>query len=113
MENIGMLIDYEWCSGCHSCEVACQMEHGLPVGQTGISVHTVGPWEIAEDNWQYTHLALPTKQCTGCVTRRAKGKLASCAHHCQSKCLQVGPLEDLMAELSNKPSQALFFIQQL
>lgn len=35
----GMLIDYQWCTGCHSCEIACQMEHGLPVGQTGIMVH--------------------------------------------------------------------------
>ena len=108
MQNICMLIDYEWCSGCHSCEVACQMEHGLPVGQTGISVTTIGPWEIEEDSWQYTNIAIPTDQCDGCLDRRAKGKLASCAHHCQAKCLHVGPLEDLVAHLDAKPNQALY-----
>ena len=25
----GLLINYEFCTGCHSCEVSCQMEHGL------------------------------------------------------------------------------------
>ena len=30
------LVNYDWCTGCHSCEIACQMEHGMPVGQSGI-----------------------------------------------------------------------------
>ena len=25
----GLLIDYEYCSGCHACETACKMEHDL------------------------------------------------------------------------------------
>lgn len=112
MQPIGMLIDYEWCSGCHSCEIACQMEHQLPVGQSGISVQTIGPWEIQEDVWQYTHIAVPTDQCIGCRERLAKGKLASCAHHCQAKCLQVGPLDRLIAELREKPKQSLFLLPQ-
>ena len=33
MAKYGILADAQWCSGCHSCEVACQMEHGLPVGE--------------------------------------------------------------------------------
>ena len=24
----GLLIDYEYCTGCQSCEVACKEEHG-------------------------------------------------------------------------------------
>ena len=26
----GILVDYEWCSGCHTCEMACTVElsHG-------------------------------------------------------------------------------------
>ena len=38
----GLLVDYEWCSGCHTCEVACQLEHGYPGDQWGIKVHEVG-----------------------------------------------------------------------
>ncbi len=29
----GLLIDYEFCTGCHACEVACKMELSLPNGQ--------------------------------------------------------------------------------
>ena len=42
MAKYGLLVDAQWCSGCHSCEIACQMEHGLPVGQTGIKVVKIG-----------------------------------------------------------------------
>ena len=33
MAREGLLIDYEFCTGCHTCEIACQMEHGFPVGK--------------------------------------------------------------------------------
>ena len=59
MAKYGILVDAQWCSGCHSCEVACQMEHGLPVGQTGIKVVKIGPWVIGDEadvNWQYSYL---------------------------------------------------------
>ncbi len=110
MTVLGMLIDYEWCTGCHSCEVACQMEHGFPVGKTGIYVQTIGPWEIAPDQWQLDNLAVPTKQCDGCRDRLAKGKLTACEHHCQAKCLHVGPLEELMERLAERPRQALYHL---
>lgn len=110
MERLGMLIDYEWCSGCHSCEIACQMEHGLPVGQTGILVKEIGPWEIAEDTWQLTNIAVPTDQCSGCLERLGQGKMASCAHHCQARCLQVASLEELMGQLDVKAKQSLFVL---
>lgn len=28
----GLLIDYEFCTGCQSCEIACKQEHGFSVG---------------------------------------------------------------------------------
>ena len=34
MAEYGLLIDYNYCTGCQSCEVACQQEHTHPVGQT-------------------------------------------------------------------------------
>ncbi len=60
MAKHGLLIDYDWCTGCHSCEVACQMEHGLPVGHYGIKVIELGPWEYAPEKWQLTYLPAPT-----------------------------------------------------
>ena len=32
-EKYGLLIDYQWCTGCHSCEMACKVEHGWQAGE--------------------------------------------------------------------------------
>ena len=42
MARYGILVDYEWCSGCHTCEVACQMEHGLPTDRFGAKLFELG-----------------------------------------------------------------------
>ena len=34
----GLLIDYEYCTGCHSCEVACSQEYGWEPGMAGMRV---------------------------------------------------------------------------
>ena len=39
----GILINYEYCTGCHSCEVACKKRLGLPEGEFGIKAHPDGP----------------------------------------------------------------------
>ena len=48
MPNYGLLIDYEYCTGCQACEVSCKEEHGYPVGKWGIRVLDDGPWEIED-----------------------------------------------------------------
>ncbi|HJF61965.1 MAG TPA: 4Fe-4S binding protein, partial [Gordonibacter urolithinfaciens] len=40
------MIDYEFCTGCHACEVACKKHLGLPAGQHGIRVLQDGPREL-------------------------------------------------------------------
>jgi anaerobic dimethyl sulfoxide reductase subunit B (iron-sulfur subunit) len=108
MSAYGLLIDYEWCTGCHTCEVACQVEHGLPYDQWGIKLFEVGPWEYAPKTWQYAYLPVPTNQCDLCENRVAKGHTPTCVKHCQAKCLKYGKVEDLAKELANKPKQTLF-----
>ena len=34
----GILVSYDYCTGCHSCEVACKKELGLAKGEFGIKV---------------------------------------------------------------------------
>ena len=80
----GLLIDTEWCSGCHSCEMACQMEHALPVGQTGILLNQIGPREFGDGLWQLSYLPAITAQCDGCGKRVAAGKQPTCVQHCQA-----------------------------
>ena len=98
MAQYGILVDYEWCTGCHSCEFACQMEHGYPVGKTGIAVHADGPWAIDEDNWNFNYFPLPTDLCDLCADRTAMGKLPTCVHHCQAGVMVYGTLEELAAK---------------
>lgn len=33
MGKNGLMIDYEYCTGCQSCELACKNEHGFPRGK--------------------------------------------------------------------------------
>lgn len=85
----GLLVNYRWCTGCHSCELACQMQNDLPADQFGIKVSQIGPWEYAPDKWQYTFLPALTEQCHLCAERQAVGKLPSCVQHCQANCIQI------------------------
>ena len=48
MSKNGILVDYQYCTGCYSCEVACQSEHNLPLEQWGVKVMTNGPWPIKD-----------------------------------------------------------------
>ena len=110
MTEYGMLIDYEWCTGCHSCETACQMEHHLPVGQFGIKLNEIGPFEYAPDRWQLSYVPVPTDLCDFCAERQAKGKLPTYQHHCQAQCLEVGPIDELAKKIASKKKLVLFNI---
>lgn len=84
-----LLVNYRWCTGCHSCELACQERNGLPAGQYGIKINEVGPWEYAPKKWQYSFFPVLTDQCHLCRDRRVQGKLPSCVQHCQANCIQI------------------------
>ena len=52
----GILVNYEFCTGCHSCEVACKKHLGLPAGEFGIKLTETGPFEYSgaegnKDRW--------------------------------------------------------------
>ena len=109
--RIGLLIDYEFCTGCHTCEVACRNERGLDNGQFGIKILEDGPRLIDAENerYEWRYFAAPTELCDLCADRVAAGKLPSCVHHCQAAVLSVGTVEELMPEIIRKPKMAVFF----
>lgn len=107
-KEYGLLVDYEWCTGCHSCEVACQMENHLEAGKYGITVFEFGPQLDAEGKWEWTFLPMPTSYCDLCAERTEMGKLPTCVHHCQSNVMYWGPLTELAEKLAEKPTQVLF-----
>lgn len=102
-----LVIDYDYCTGCHTCEIACQQEHGLEPEQFGIKLTTIGPDHISEDHWQYEFVPVPTERCDRCGSRLAAGKQPSCVHHCQSGCMYFGTLEEL-ADVIDKKKIAIF-----
>ena len=104
------MIDYDYCTGCHTCEVACQMENGLPVDQFGIKIAEIGPWRIEGDKWQYAYIPVPTDQCNLCAGRLADNKLPTCVTHCQARVMTYGLIEDLSKELEKKSKQVLFAV---
>ncbi len=108
MSRKGILIDYEFCSNCHTCEVSCKEEHDIPEGKWGIKVFEVGPWKIEGDKWQLTYVPVPTDMCDLCADRTAKGKLPSCVHNCYTGVMQYGTVEELKEKLEEKTRQVLF-----
>ena len=44
MKKHALLIDYKYCTGCHSCEVACRQEKGIESqDEWGIKLAEFGP----------------------------------------------------------------------
>ena len=84
------------------------MEHDLPVDRWGIKIAKVGPWQIAEDEYQYDFVPIPTDQCDLCTARTAKGKKPLCVKHCQSLVMEYGPVDELVANFDGKTKYTIF-----
>lgn len=86
MARHGILVDYQYCTGCYSCEIACQAEHELPLEQWGVKVLQNGPWPIKTldgvdtDRYVYDFIPSFTRICDLCADRRAHGKQIGRAH---------------------------------
>ena len=54
----GLLIDFEYCTNCHSCEVACQMHLDLAAGQWGVKVLEYGPVKNVKGDWEWSYVPM-------------------------------------------------------
>ena len=98
-EKYGLLIDYQWCTGCHSCEMACKVEHGWQAGEAnGVMLFADGPRKFPNGKFEYTYLPVMTSLCDLCADRTAAGKLPTCVHHCQAGVMVYGTLQELAAK---------------
>ena len=99
-----MLINYAFCTGCHSCEVSCRKEKRLPLDEWGIRVQQIGP-EMLGGSWEFDYLPVPSRLCDLCTDRREDGGKALCELHCLANVIEVLPAEKAaarMAELGSK-----------
>ena len=94
----GMLIDYQLCTGCKSCEVSCRKEQGLPLDEWGILVQQIGPKKLGGE-WEFDYVPVPSRLCNLCAERKAEGKKAACELHCLANVIEILPVEDLSARM--------------
>ena len=106
--NRGLLIQYDFCTGCHSCEVACKKEHGLAKGEYGIKLMEYGPAKKPDGRWDYFFVPVPTDRCDMCAERLDAGKIPACVHHCQPKVMEYGDVEELAKKLAYIKKCVLF-----
>lgn len=105
--EFGLLIDYEYCTGCYTCQVACAQEHNWPAGMGGIRVSEIVQ-QLPNDKAYLTYLPFPTELCVLCKPRTKKGIAPSCVQHCMAGCIKYGRIEELAEEMKKKPRMVLW-----
>ena len=85
MTKNALFIDYEYCTGCHSCEIACRNELSLPIDGFGIKVLEDNPRTNPDGKWHWDYIAYPTELCDMCEKRVGEGKLPACVQRCQGQ----------------------------
>ncbi len=103
----GLLIDYEYCTGCHTCEIACSQEYEWPAGMAGMKVMEVVE-ALPNDKAYLVYLPFPTELCILCAARTKMGMEPACVQHCMAACIKHGPIEALAKEMSKKKRMVLW-----
>jgi len=109
MSTLGLMIDYEYCTGCQSCELACKNEHDYPMNTWGIKMVEFGPFDMGDGNIEWNYLPFPTSYCDMCKDRIGAGGIPSCSLHCLANVIEWGPVEELSKKLDAKGSKAVIF----
>jgi molybdopterin-containing oxidoreductase family iron-sulfur binding subunit len=94
-----VVIDYNWCIGCHYCVVACpywarhfNWDHpSLPQDEINTETHYLG---------NRPRMRGVMEKCTFCIQRTRQGKLPACMEACPTGARVFGNLLDPNSELS-------------
>ncbi len=103
-----MLIDYEYCTGCKSCEVACKQEYGRPAGKVGGVEVLEFTHILPNDKLFITNIPHFTRACLFCAGRTRKGLEPSCVKHCMAQVLIFGKIEELKKMIPEKRKAILW-----
>lgn len=107
MPRKGLMIDYEYCSGCRACEVACKQEHGYSVGKGGIHLNEITT-ELPSGRIRIDYVPFPTAYCDMCADRSRRGESPACVKHCQSSTIYHGLVSELAKMMEDMPHSVLF-----
>ena len=106
MSRNGLLIQYEYCTGCHACEVACKQEHNYPVAKGGIRLNEIVT-ELS-GRIRIDYLPFLTEYCDLCASRVKRGEKPACVKHCQADCMMFGSITKLAEAAEDKPRSVIF-----
>ncbi len=95
MSKKALLINYEYCTGSHSFEIACRNELGIGLGKWGIKMLEVPPFQIDDDTWNWDNAPILTSLCDMCEERQSQGKDPACVHHCLANCIEYGTFAEM------------------
>jgi Fe-S-cluster-containing dehydrogenase component len=111
MTTYGLMIDNHFCTGCHTCEVACKKQRELPLGQWGIKILELGPWKRTDGRtWEFRYVPVPTSDCDLCVDRVSAGDSPSCVLHCLANVIEYGTVEELAKRMTEKGRMCSLFL---
>lgn len=109
MKTHAMIIDYQYCTGCHACEVSCRNEKELSLDEWGIELTQHGPIKM-QGEWMWDYIPVLSQACDLCEDRRADGKVPSCQLHCLSSCIEVVPIEEVSAKLGELGDKTAVYV---
>lgn len=105
--DYGLLIHYEYCTGCYTCMIACSQEHNWPAGMAGMKVMEVMQ-DLPKDKAYLSYIPFPTELCVLCAGRVKKGLKPACVQHCMANCISHGTIEELAKEMKGKKRTVLW-----
>ena len=106
--SYALLVDYKYCTGCHSCEIACNQEYNFPLGLSGIKVFE--STMAYGDKYDINYMPVRTDLCSFCAGRMKKGKKPACVQHCLSGCLEIIDKQEFAARLPQVKSKQMCFL---
>lgn len=109
MKNYTLVINYDYCTGCHSCEVACRNEQNLALDQWGIKISEFGPMKL-DGKWEWNNVPVPTSLCDLCIDRIEQGLEPACVQSCLAACMEAVPTEEVPARLAALGKKTVCFI---
>ncbi|MFC1979093.1 oxidoreductase [Chloroflexota bacterium] len=111
MSDYGLLVDYEYCTACHACEVACKQEHRIEAGKTGGVKVVELLQELPSGGLDIINMPILTHLCYFCAPRIKNAQLPACVQHCLADCLKFGLLDDINKEVPRKRKAVIYTLR--